>query len=73
MPLRQPLLFDARQRRPAKRERWAIYDAVLALRRRGHVVYRAGGGMHKIDGKRLPTTALLATARAATISPAEIA
>ncbi len=34
-------------------ETWPFYYAVLALRRRGHRVYRAGDMTHSLDGRRV--------------------
>lgn len=39
-----------------------VYRAVMVLRRNGHRVYRAGDAHHLLDGRRVGTFYLLATA-----------
>lgn len=48
-----PLFSDPPQPRCRCPEREEVYLAVLALRRAGHRVYRAGRGVHLVDGRRI--------------------
>ena len=60
----------ARHRAVAPRpEREPLYQAILALRRHGHVVYRAGAD-HQVDGKRLSDDQLLRLSEALGQTPA---
>lgn len=59
------LFPTVQQRRSHRREAYAVYAAVLRLRKRGYRVRRCGSGMHLVDGDRLNRLRLLALARRA--------
>lgn len=65
--IKQPTLFGhVPQPRYVKPESIIVYQAVLELRRKGHAVYRAGRGVHSVDGLHISSVKqLIALARVA--------
>lgn len=59
---RQPMLF-APPRQRVRRTRVGVYGAVMTLRQRGLMVYRAGREHHIVNGRRMTTAALIEMAK----------
>lgn len=61
MPIRQYTLdLTPAQRLSKRREKQALYDAAVNVRRHGKTCYRAGRNTHTVDGMRMTDEQLLA-------------
>ena len=62
-PVQKPLFATVEQPRNVKPEPAALYAAVVALRKHGRCVYRAGRHEHIVDGHTVGDVQLAAMAR----------